>query len=439
MLGHRTMTAQDYMNILKKRWWMIALPVVVLTVVGYGITLFVPPEYVSQTLVLIEQQKVPDTYVPPVVTEDLNARLASMKEQITSRSRLQPIVEHYNLYGAQKISMDDRIDLVRKDVEIRLIHSQIAGAGGLPGFFILFKAGDPRTAQQVCGEIESLFVTENLRSRTQSAEGTTDFLRGQLADAKRNLDQQDAKLADFQRTYAGKLPGEEEANMNMLNSLAGQLDADAEALTRLNQNKTYVEAMIAQQSRDLDTVGEQPISPEAQNSELAALQAQEADLTSRYTSDYPDVVAVKRKIQELRDQIAKGPAPAPASSTPAPARREPLNVVQMRLSLKSIEQSMEDKKREQAQLNARIAQYQGRLQSSPMVQEEYKTLTRDYQTAQAFYDSLLKNVNQSKMATDLEMRQQGEQFKVMDPPNLPEGPVFRSATCSWAVDSAPAC
>jgi uncharacterized protein involved in exopolysaccharide biosynthesis len=182
--------------------------------------------------------------------------------------------------------------------------------------------------------------------------------------------------------------------------------------------------MIAQQSRDLDTVGEQPKSPEAQNSELAALQAQEADLTSRYTSDYPDVVAVKRKIQELRDQIAKGPAPVPASSTPAAARREPLNVTQMRLQLRAIEQSMEDKKREEAQLNTRIAQYQGRLQSSPMVQEEYKTLTRDYQTTQTFYDSLLKNVNESKMATDLEMRQQGEQFKVMDPPNLPEGPVF---------------
>src|SRR5580704_1861833 len=247
------MTTQDYMSILKKHWWMIALPVVLLTLVGYGITFFVPPEYVSQTLVLIEQQKVPDTYVPPVVTEDLNARLASMKEQITSRSRLQPIVEHYNLYGTKKLSMDDRIDLTRKDIDIKLIRSQITNTGGLPGFYIMFKAGDPHTAQLVCGEIESLFVTENLRSRTQSAEGTTDFLKGQLADAKRNLDQQDAKLADFQRTYAGKLPGEEEANMNMLNSLAGQLDADTGALTRLNQNKTYVEAMIAQQSRDNET------------------------------------------------------------------------------------------------------------------------------------------------------------------------------------------
>ena len=199
MLGHRALTTQDYITILKKRWWMIALPVLLLTIVGYGITFFVPPEYVSQTLVLIEQQKVPDDYVKPILSQDLDSRISSMKEQILSRSRLQPIVDRYNLYGTKKMSMDERIAKVQKDIDIKPIRSQITGAGGLPGFFILFKAADARTAQQVCGEIESMFVNEDSRSREQSMQGTTDFLKGQLADAKRNLDDQDAKLADFQR------------------------------------------------------------------------------------------------------------------------------------------------------------------------------------------------------------------------------------------------
>ena len=68
--------------------------------------------------------------------------------------------------------------------------------------------------------------------------------------------------------------------------------------------------------------------------------------------------------------------------------------------------------------------YQDRISSSPLVQEEYKSLTRDYTTAQTFYDDLLKKMNDSKMATDLEKRQQGEQFRVMDEPNLPDGPSF---------------
>src|SRR5580692_5403127 len=162
MLGHRTLTPEDYATILKRRWWMIAAPAILLPLMAFGITFFVPPEYISQTLVLVEQQKVPDEYVKPVVSEDLTARLASMKEQILSRARLTPIIERFNLFGTGKTSMDDRIDLTRKNIDIKPIHSEMARTGGLPGFFISFKGSDARTAQLVTGEITSLFVNENL-------------------------------------------------------------------------------------------------------------------------------------------------------------------------------------------------------------------------------------------------------------------------------------
>src|SRR6185437_9971037 len=173
MLGHRTLNLEDYVKILKKRGWIIAVPAIIAPIIAYGISHFVQPRYVSQTLVLIEQQKVPDNYVKPVVTEDLSGRLASMREQILSRSRLQPIIERFNLYGDSKMTMDDRIDAVRKNIGIDPIQSTIPGAGGLPGFFITYQASDARTAQLVCGEITSLFVNESINDRTASAEGTT--------------------------------------------------------------------------------------------------------------------------------------------------------------------------------------------------------------------------------------------------------------------------
>src|SRR5665213_3497476 len=142
MLGHRVLNLEDYATILKRRWWIIAIPMLVLPIVAYGISHFVQPRYVSQTLVLVEQQKVPDSYVKPVVTEDLSARLATMKEQILSRSRLEPIIERFNLYGTSKMSMDDRIDAVRKNIGIQPIQSTIPGAGGLPGFFISYQASE---------------------------------------------------------------------------------------------------------------------------------------------------------------------------------------------------------------------------------------------------------------------------------------------------------
>ena len=317
MLGHRVLTLQDYTTILKRRWWVIALPMVLLSMAGVIATFFVEPQYVSQTLVLIEQQKVPDDYVKPVISEDLNARLASMQEQILSRSRLQPIIERFNLYGSNHMGMDSRIDKVRKDITIRPIQSDIARTNGLPGFFISFRAGDPRTAQLVCGEITSLFVSQNLSDRENSAEGTTDFLKGQLADAKRNLDEQDAKLAEFQRTYIGKLPGDEGVEHEHVDDpeyAAGCRHAGAGphgAGQELRRDHP-----CSADTREPDGAATWGVQPQAQQVELQQLQAQEADLTSRYTDDYPDVVTVRRKIKELQQQMAKAPAtPPPAAAT----------------------------------------------------------------------------------------------------------------------------
>jgi polysaccharide chain length determinant protein (PEP-CTERM system associated) len=424
MLGHRALSLEDYGAILKRRAWLIAIPAIILPIITYGMSHLVQPRYVSQTLVLVEQQKVPDNYVKPVVTEDLSGRLASMREQILSRSRLQPIIERFNLYGTTKMSMDDRIDAVRKNIGIKPIQSDISRTGGLPGFFVSYQASEARTAQLVCGEVTSLFISENQNDRTASAEGTTSFLQAQLADAKRNLDEQDAKLARFQEQNAGRLPGEEGTNMNMLTSLNTQLDAATQALARLEQDKSYEEAMLAQQTAASSSSSSGGIAPQAQQSQLEQLQAQEADLTSRYTEDYPDVVAVRRKIKELRDQMAKAPAPAAPTTSSAPNRTDSISVQQLRAQLRAVEQGIAQKKRDQAQVQAQIRGYQGRIQSTPAVQEQFKNITRDYQTAQQFYDDLLNKMNQSKMATDLEKRQQGEQFRIMDEPNLPEAPTF---------------
>jgi polysaccharide chain length determinant protein (PEP-CTERM system associated) len=427
MLGHRALTLQDYGTILKRRWWIIALPAIIFPILGFGITYLVPPEYISQTLVLVEQQKVPEDYVKAVVTEDLNGRLATMKEQILSRSRLQPIIERFNLFANGKMSMDDRIDLTRKNIGITPIRSEIARTNGLPGFYISFKANDARTAQLVCGEIQSLFVSENLNDRAASAAGTTEFLAAQLADAKTKLDEQDARLKKFQETYIGKLPGAEQSNINMLTTLNTQLDAATQALNRMEQNRSYAESMMTLQQQNQPSAATERggMGQSALQTELQQLQTQEADLTSRYTDDYPDVVAVKRKIAEVRKKIAD--APPPSTTTPlstAAKSTDSMSTQQFRLQLKAMDQEIALKKRDQAAVQAQLHLYQERVASSPQVEEEYKAITRDNATAQQFYGDLLKKMNDSKMATDLEKRQQGEQFRVMDEPNLPESPAF---------------
>jgi polysaccharide chain length determinant protein (PEP-CTERM system associated) len=426
MLGHRALTLQDYGAILRRRWWIVAIPAIIFPIVGVGITSLVQPQYISQTLVLVEQQRVPESYVKSVVTEDLNGRLATMREQILSRSRLQPIIERFNLFSSGKASMDDRIDMMRRNIGITPIQSDIARTSGLPGFYISFKANDPRTAQLVCGEIQSLFVNENTSERALAAAGTTDFLKGQLADAKAKLDEQDARLAKFQQTYIGKLPGAEQSNINMLTTLNTQLDAVTQAISRMEQNKAYAESLMSiQMQNQPQTTEHGGLGPQGQQAELQQLQTEEAELTARYTDDYPDVVSVRRKIAELKAKIAATPPPSTTAAATTPAKTtDPVNVQQFRLQVKAMDQEIAQKKKDQAAIQAQLHLYQERVASSPEVEEEYKSITRDNQTAQAFYDDLLNKMNQSKMATDLEKRQQGEQFRVMDEPNLPEAPAY---------------
>lgn len=434
MLGHRKLSAEDYLDILRRRKFIVAIPLLLLPIIAVIVTFFIPARYVSQTLILIEGQQVSSDYVKPVMASDLDSRLAQMQQQILSRSRIQPIIEKYALYPGSNITMDERVDRVRKAILIKPVRSEIANSGGLPGFVISFTAPDAHSAQLVCQEITSLFLTENGRQRENSFVGTTDFLKSQLSDAKRSLDEQDARLAAFQREYGGKLPGEEGANIGMLGSLNTQLEAANQALSQLQQNRTYMESMLAQQVAASQPAGatSQPGSPEtvsqvgtpAQQTELQTLTAQETDLLNHYTPDYPDVVSVRRKIADLRKAMQPVTYRLPGSTAAAPVVRESIALQQLRSSIRAVDVGIEEKKREQAAIQANVRTYQERIAASPQVQEQYKELTRDYQTALTFYNGLLAKMQDSKMATDLEHRQEGEQFRIMDPPNLPDGPTF---------------
>jgi polysaccharide chain length determinant protein (PEP-CTERM system associated) len=423
MLGHRELTMRDYTEILKRRFWLILASAVLFLGIGLGVCHILPPQYMSQTLVLIEQQKVPEDYVKPVVNEDLNGRLASMKEQILSRSRIEPIITRFDLFGGNKYTMDDRVDMTRKAIGINPIpYGQ--SSRGMPGFFITFKAQDARTAQQVCGEITSLFVSENLKAREQSAEGTTDFLKQQLEDSKRNLDEQDARMAAFETKYLGRLPSQEPANANTLQALTAQLDVATQTVSRLQQNETFIEAMVAQQPQ-----GTTSIDPVTGTSE-SALQAQlkdairqEKEMETVYTPDHPDIVAMKRRIANLRAEIAREPS-APGKAETAVNSSDPPQLQQLKTQLRAIKLAMASAKQDQAKVEEKVRSYEAKIESSPMVEEEYKQITRDHDTALQFYNSLLNKMNESTMATALEHRQQGEQFRVMDAPNLPEEPSF---------------
>jgi len=427
MLGHRPLTSDDYLAILSKRWWLIVVPAFILCIAGIVATSFIPAQYVSKTTVQIDQQKVSADLVKPAITEDISSRLDSMEQQIYSRSSLQSIVEKFNLYATGHLSMDDRVALARTNIHIAESVSGFAHSGGSPGFDITFTAADAHTAQMVCAEITSEFTAANLRSREATTEGTNDFLREQLNNAKTTLDDQDAKLAAFQRQYFGMLPQDEANNVNILGSLNTQLESANQSLARMDQDKSYMEAMLAQQvqqAQSSPSTSTTALAPQTEERELQDLLAQQAELSNHYTADYPDVIAVNRKIADLRKKMAQAPAPAAATVNGSTKVVDTPVIQDLRARIHAADVAIQAKRSEQAQINQQIRSYQGRIQSTPQVEEQFKQLTRDTQTSQAQYDSLLAKLNQSQMATDLEHRQEGETFRVLDEANLPDSPTF---------------
>jgi protein tyrosine kinase modulator len=427
-MTERELTLTDYTAMLRRRWVLL----LVLTLVGgplaYGVSRFLPNRYKSTTLVLVQQPSVPSEIVRPVDTTDIGQRLASMQQQILSRTRLEPIIRQFGLYPAEinRVSMEDLVGRLQKSIEvIALKPMDETRARDLPGFSVAVTMDSPRGAQQVCTAVTSMFIEENLRVRQQHSEDTTQFIVQQLADAKAKLDEQDSKLAAFQTRYMGILPDETKTNLNLLMGLTSQLDAATQALARAQQDKTFAESMLTQQIGAWQAA-QSGRNPETLDQQLAALQVQLASLESRYTGDHPDVIKAKNDIAALKKKLAESeeqkkqavPDKAPKSTV------EPQQVAQLRAQIHNYDQVIAEKTREQDKIKDQIRVYQERVQSSPAVEQQFKELTRDHQTALDFYNDLLKKRDQSAMATDLEHHQEGEQFRVLDPANLPDKPSF---------------
>lgn len=429
MATHRELTFDDYPGILRRRRWTVAIPTILGAIAGFMLALYLPKKYVSHTAILVEQPVVPDSYVKPVVSEDLGQRLASMQEQILSRTRLQQLVEKFGLYAreANGRPMESLVEQLRKAIRVSPLNP-MAGTRSpeLPGFSVDVTMGDARLAQQVCREITAMFMEQNLRLRQQQAEDTTQFLAKQLEEAKGKLDDQDAKLAAFQRQHIGELPEDDKTNLSLLAGMTPQLEAATQALNQAQQEKAFTESLLTQQLATLQSrKGGQ--NPQTTDQQLQDLQSQLETLRGHYTEDHPDVVKLKNDIKQLQENLQdaaqQGHTQRKEPETVG-ARIEPLEVQQLRARLHQTDLAITHGAQEQQDLQRHIRVLQSRIQSSPMVQQEFKGLTRDYQTALNFYNDLLKKRNESQMATELERRQQGEQFHVLDPPSLPERPSF---------------
>jgi polysaccharide chain length determinant protein (PEP-CTERM system associated) len=434
-MENRELTLDDYLAMFRRRMKIILIPALLAPLAGFLVSYLFAAKYTSQSLVLVEAPKIPDAVVQQVFTEDLTEHINAIEQRVKSPSRLRPMVERLGLVkGGQ--SLEDVIDNIQLNMTIQPVITDLSQvgpvkkkpgqSGSVPAFSVNYTASTAREAQQICNDLTSMLLEEDLKTRQDATQGTTVFLTQQVADAKQNLDDLDKKLAAFKNQHMGQLPGDEENNLKILMGLNSQLDANTQSLNRATQDKSYTESVLAQQLAAWKTSHSES-DPKTLQQQLSQLQAQLIDLQARYTEDHPDVIKTKADIAQVKKKLAELDAASATGGDTANEKEsgsEPPEIRQLRLQVHQYQELVAQATRDQKRLQQEIGVYQSRVASSPSVEEEYKELARDYENGQKVYQDDLAKQSTSKMATQAQQEQQGEQMALLNPANLPDAPSF---------------
>lgn len=425
MIPGKSYTPEVILQIAWRHKWWIVIPAVLITGATALWTYRLPNTYKSDTLIMVVPQRVPESYVRSTVTQRITDRLQSITQQILSRTRLERIIDDLGLYAERrKIAiMEDIVEGMRSDIDVQVVKGDTFRVG--------FRSQDPRTAMRVAERLASLFIDESLRDREVLAEGTNQFLEAQLEEARRQLIDNEKKLEDYRRRHDGQLPTQLEANMQGLHNTEMQIQALIDSVNRDKDRRLVLERAIAD-AEAADSLSAPAVLPASSGTlktaaqDLAEARADLQALELRLKPEHPDVGRARRRVAELQVKADQEALAQPVSPENAPAqsaaalRRNRLE--EIRSELENLEKQIAYKAQKEQELRGNLDIYQRRIEVTPTRESELADLTRDYGTLQTAYRNLLAKKQDSQISANLERRQIGEQFRILDAARLPSRP-----------------
>jgi polysaccharide chain length determinant protein (PEP-CTERM system associated) len=378
-----------YLDVPRRRPLHVLVPFVLVTAAAVAVGLVAPKQYLSSTLILVEKQKVPDSFVPRVAREEPNRRLLTIRQEILSRTRLERILQELDPYpeSTGRVPLTQLVERMRETAEINV--------KGDDAFSVEYVHRDPRMAMRVADRLATLFIEETLRAQESRSADATQFIESQLEEARRQLETREQALRRFKEDRMGSLPEQTPTNLATLQ----RLQMEQQALSANLQA-----ALDRQQALELSPTTASPVV-----SELDQLRAELVGLQERYTDEHPEVRALTARIGKLEKQ--------PQAALPNPARAAVAGqLAQARVEVQNL-------KARSLAIDRRIAEVQARVDHAPRTEQELASLTRDFQKLNENYLALLNKKLDAQMAQRLEERWKGERFRVLDPAFLPEQPI----------------
>ncbi len=447
----------DYLEMGLRRKWYIVIPLVLCVLVSFGVYKHLPKVYKATTLILVQPQRVPESYVRATITDSVAGRLSTIGQEILSRTRLEKVIQEFNLYSEVRndVPMEGIVEMMRHAVEVKVQVSP-QNERTQNSFSISFEGKDPKTVMMVTNKLASLFIEENLRVRESQAEGTAEFLSKELMEMEDRLKQKEYAMRNFKERSMGQLPQQLDANLRILERLQQQLQTTSENMRAAEDRSMLLQNQIEQlrtrgqfsmsQRPHGDTgtgtegIGRQGIPEDPLINELNNLKRELASAQSKYKESHPDVIDLKKKIANLELKVKKlferqeaertgterngqeGVGEESLSSFTLDPNTARL-VAQYREQYDSAVLEAKRAKEEAKNLKEQISIYQKRIEDTPRREQEIALLTRDYDLLKTNYQSLMGKKMEAQMAENLERKQQGEQFKILDPARVPVKPV----------------
>jgi polysaccharide chain length determinant protein (PEP-CTERM system associated) len=402
---------------LRRRWWII-IPFLLSILIGIGVSIKLPKVYRASTLILVQPQKVPANYVREIVSVDIGDRLRTITQQVTSRTNLEKIINAFNLYNepGRHMFMEDKTQSLRRRIEV-----DVSGGGrrGANAFEIFFTGKYPKQIAEVANALASYFITENLKLREDQAIGTSEFLTDELETIRRRLLEKEEELKRYRMRYMGGLPEQLDTNLRILTRIQQQIVANQENLRETENRKLLIQQQISEAAEIRRARIAQAEGEIAQFTSLDQLKVQLASLEARYTQRHPDVVSLKKKIADLESKEKTEPKEVQGMPVDRGVTQAEINLANQ---LREIELEIANLKTEAAQLHSQMKRYQIHVENTPKREQELMSLNRDYRNIQEAYNSLLSRKLEAEIAVNLERKQKGEQFRILDPANVPIRP-----------------
>lgn len=448
-IPRRALDFEDYIDMVRRNFGWIVGPVFAGLVISTVVAFLLPDKYISQARIRIVPQQISPELIQNVTAQDIVDRINGMAQNIQSRDTLTSIINSYGLYkkDLKDEPMEDVITEMKAAIGIKPLTgwTNIAGKS-LPAMEVSFAYSDKYTAQKVCQELVSRFMTANREENMHLQQATSDFLTDEGDRAKRDLDDVEKRLATYREQNAGRLPDELQSNIAEMNALENRSAGLSDGLSRNTEQRMMLESELRIAKDRLATY--QVNSPQAlsENQKIAGLDHEIEQLQDnieamkgRYTEDYPNLQAAQDRLvflkkqrdqavkdQQAHEQAAKdNPSKAPPVYNPSLARDRmsaEAVVQQIETQLKASALERENVSKQLATVNAALSNYSARIQSVPASEKEYTDLLRERDLAKERYIAFQMKQEKSGLSMELVRRQQGETLELIDSASLPPAP-----------------